>query len=212
MSLEAIERNYPGESPQKLVVFLHGYGADGNDLISLAPYFETALKKADFVSPHAPFPCDESPFGRQWFSLLNRDPSVLQQGLENALPFLNDFLDKALASRQLSDSDLCLIGFSQGTMMALSCALQRPKACAAVLGYSGAFLSPQLEPLSKPPVLLIHGTADPVVPFKAMAKAHLDLQKLGLTVETTERPGLQHGIDEEGLNLGASFLKKCFDR
>lgn len=209
MSLNFVEHPARDAKAQKLVVLLHGYGADGEDLIGLAPSWDTSLPKVDFVSPHAPFPCEGSPFGRQWFSLENRDLRLLEEGLRHVLPTLNAFLDALLAGRGLTDQDMCLVGFSQGTMMALACALSRPTPCAGVLGYSGALLFTPAPVKDPPPIYLIHGEEDPVVPFQAMADAQERLQRHGLSAHTEARPGLAHGIDEEGLRLGGLFLKKC---
>jgi len=119
-----------GRKARALVVFLHGLGADGNDLISLAPLLESVLPDTAFASPHAPFPCDMAPLGRQWFSLQDRDPDVLLAGVQAAAPLLNAFLDQELKAHGLSDERLALVGFSQGTMIALHVALRRPRPCA----------------------------------------------------------------------------------
>ncbi len=197
--------------PQELVILLHGLGADGNDLISLAPLFAQVLPGAAFVSPHAPFPCDMAPFGRQWFSVQDRAPEAVLAGVRAAAPHLGAFIDTELERAGLGDERLALIGFSQGTMMALHVALRRAQACAAVIGYSGALVGPEVlaeEIESRPPVLLVHGDADEVVPFSSMAAAEQALQENGLSVHGEARPGLGHGIDETGLQLGAAMLKQ----
>ena len=129
-----------GGKPRHLVVLLHGYGSDGNDLIGLAPHWAEALPDTEFVSPHAPFPCEMGPFGHQWFSFEDRAPAAILAGTKAAANILNAFLDEALAARGLTDRELALVGFSQGTMMALYVALRRPQAVAAVVGYSGALV------------------------------------------------------------------------
>lgn len=200
----------PGAA-QTLVVFLHGVGADGHDLISLAPILGRGLPQAAFVSPHAPFPCDMAPFGRQWFSLQNRDPAALLGGVRMAAPILDGFLDAELERHGLGDDRLVLIGFSQGTMMALFVALRRARPCAAVLGYSGALIGAEALPeeiASRPPVLLVHGEADEVVPPQALPAAAAALEANGVAVEWEARPGLGHGIDERGIELGLSFLAR----
>ena len=192
-----------------LVVFLHGLGADGNDLISLAPVLAPLLPETAFVSPHAPFPCDMAPMGRQWFSLQDRDPDVLLEGVAAVAPSLNAFLDAELEKHGLTDDRLALVGFSQGTMTALHTALRRPKACAVVVGFSGALIKPEVlgeEIRSRPPVLLVHGDADPVVPFEAMPMTEEALGLNGVPVAAYARPGLGHGIDQEGLQLCAIAL------
>lgn len=202
-----------GERPKKLVVFLHGLGADGNDLISLGQVFGQVLPDVQFVSPNAPQPCDMAPFGHQWFSLQDRGYSAMLAGVEEAAPILNHFLDRQLDILGLQEEDMALIGFSQGTMMALYTALRRLDCCAGVVGYSGALIAPetlQAEIKARPPVCLIHGEDDPVVPFEAMAAAEAGLNAVDVSVETHSRAGLQHGIDPEGITIAGEFLKKCF--
>lgn len=197
--------------PKELVILLHGLGADGNDLISLAPMFARALPEAAFVSPHAPFPCDMAPMGRQWFSFQDRDPAAVLAGVRAAASHLDAFIDAELERAGLGDERLVLLGFSQGTMMALHTAIRRAHPCAAVIGYSGALVGPELlaeEVRSRPPVLLVHGQADEVVPFESMAAAEQALRGAGFLVHGEARPGLGHGIDEAGLQLGATMLKQ----
>ncbi len=197
--------------PTELVILLHGLGADGNDLISLAPLFGQALPGAAFVSPHAPFPCDMAPSGRQWFSFQNRDPAAVLAGVRAAAGHLDAFIDAELARAGLPDERLVLLGFSQGTMMALHTAIRRARPCAAVIGYSGVLVGAELlaeEVRSRPPVLLVHGEADEVVPFQSMAAAEQALRAAGFLVHGEARPGLGHGIDEAGLQLGAAMLKQ----
>jgi len=200
-----------GGRPRKLVVLLHGVGANGDDLIGLAPYWAQALPEAEFLAPNAPFPCDMAPFGYQWFSLLDRSPERMLAGIRIAAPILDSFLDEALRARDLTDAELALVGFSQGTMMSLHVAPRRKTPCAAVLGYSGALLGPGLladEAVSKPEMLLIHGDADEVVSVAALPAAEQALKSHGFTVSAVVRRGLGHGIDPEGIALGAGFLKE----
>lgn len=202
-----------GGAPRQLVVLLHGLGADGNDLIALADHWAQAVPQAAFISPDAPFPCDMAPFGRQWFSL--KDPTLdsLDAGVRAAAPILNGFLDEALAAHSLTDRDLALVGFSQGTMTGLHVALRRSAACAGVLGYSGALMSPwslAQEIAAKPPVLLVHGDADPIVPARNLADAETALREQGVSVRTVLQPGLAHSIDQHGVMLGARFLAEIF--
>lgn len=202
-----------GEKPKKLIVFLHGYGADGHDLISLAPFFAEAFPDAAFVSPNAPYPCEMSPFGRQWFSLLDRTPSVLLAGIQSAHPILNHFLDDMLGRFELEANNMALIGFSQGTMMSLYTAPRRSQALAGVVGYSGILRGEELlqqDIRSKPPVCLIHGDADEVVPYAGLAISQGALEAAGVSVEAHTRPRLGHSIDEEGIQIALAFLKKAF--
>ena len=198
-----------GGKTHKLVVLLHGVGANGDDLIGLAPYWAQAVPEAEFLAPNAPFPCDMAPFGYQWFSLLDRSPDRMLAGIQATAPVLDAFLDESLSQRGLTDADLALVGFSQGTMMSLYVAPRRPSACAGVLGFSGALLGPDLlasDTVSKPEMLLIHGDADEVVAPAALPAAEQALRAQGFSVSAVLRPGLGHGIDPEGIALGGRFL------
>ena len=119
---------------RQLVVFLHGYGADGNDLIEIGRAWQALLPQAAFVSPHAPRPCGQAPMGREWFPLTFRNPEERWDGVNMAAPGLAQFLDAELARHQLPPSRLALVGFSQGTMMALHVGLRRAAAPAAIVG------------------------------------------------------------------------------
>ncbi|MCW9035207.1 MAG: alpha/beta hydrolase [Rhodospirillales bacterium] len=211
----------------QLVIFLHGYGADGNDLIGLAPIFAKFLPNTAFYAPDAPEPCEMSPYGRQWFSLNTYDPEQLRRdpktmgamyeamltGAQLAAPSINQYIDERLAEHGLGPDKLALIGFSQGTMMSLQVALRRSEPIAALLGYSGALVGADLlekEIISRPPITLIHGVADPVVPFEALEAATKALLGAGLSVESHPRPDLEHGIDPEGVKIGVEFLRQKF--
>ncbi len=202
-----------GQAPKQLVVLLHGLGADGNDLISLAPYFAQVLPEAAFVSPHAPFPCDMAPFGRQWFSLQERTLETMLGGVRMAAPVLDGFLDAELDKAGLTAEHLALVGFSQGTMMALHVGLRREAGPRAIVGFSGALLAPELLPeeiASRPPVLLVHGAADEVVPAQSLPAAVAALEANQVPVTHELRPGLGHSIDERGLQLAMGFLAETF--
>jgi phospholipase/carboxylesterase len=198
-----------GGPPTSLVVLLHGLGANGADLMGLAPYWAEALPHTAFVAPDAPEPCDMAPYGFQWFSLQDRNPLAMMSGVSAAAPVLDGFLDEILAEQGVEPGRLALVGFSQGTMMSLHVGLRRATAPAAILGYSGALLSgPELflQIRARPPVLLVHGDADPIVPVGALDAAAIGLRSVGVTVETERRPGLGHSIDEVGLERGGAFL------
>jgi len=200
-----------GGPARALVILLHGLGANGNDLIGLAPVLSQILPDAAFVSPDAPSPCDMAPMGRQWFSFRSTADADILAGARAAAPILNAFIDSELKRYSLADDRLAMIGFSQGTMMALHVALRRPTPCALVVGYSGALLAPEIlaaEIKSRPPVLLIHGEADQVIVFSAMAASEAALLANNVSVHCEARPGLGHGIDEQGLAFGAAALKQ----
>lgn len=206
---------HSGKAPKQVVIFLHGLGADGDDLIGLAPYFAELLPEAEFLSPHAPYPCDMAPYGRQWFSLQDRDQDAILAGLEAVRPVLDSYLDAVLESRNLTESDLALVGFSQGTMLSLHAALRRRAPVAGVVGFSGLLAAPDrlvTEITARPPVLLVHGQEDPVVDFGFMDLAARALITLGVPVETLARPRLGHSIDDEGLSRGIQFVANGFKK
>ena len=199
-----------------LVVFLHGYGADGNDLIDIGRAWQDMLPDAAFVSPHAPQPCGQAPAGREWFPLTFRDPNERWNGVTAAAPALDAFLDGELKRRNLPGSALALVGFSQGTMMALHVGLRRAVAPAAIVGYSGMLVVPEnVEPdkfaaeiRSRPPVMLIHGDQDQLIPVQALMHAAQGLAALKVPVQFHVSPGIGHGIDPEGLRHGGEFLAR----
>ncbi len=196
---------------KQLVVLLHGYGADGNDLIGIGQMWAEALPDAAFVSPHAP---DAFPFGsgRQWYPLptaYDRTAEdvlrALQAGVPTAAAELDGFLDAELARWKLGNEALALVGFSQGATLALYGGLCRP--ARAVVAYSGALGAlPSPLPSPKPRVLLSHGAEDQVVPVAALSTAAQSLRADGVDVRTRIVPDMGHGIDHEGIALGARFL------
>ena len=202
-----------GGRPKQLVLLLHGVGADGNDLIGLAPYFQRVLPEALFVSPNAPERYDMAPFGHQWFSLRDFSMEARESGVLTAAPILNRFIDEALAAAGLAEKNLVLIGFSQGTMMALHVGLRRERPLAGIIGYSGMLIGPEqltAEIRSRPPVLLTHGESDQVLPVQALGQAAKVLEDLGVPARAVRRPGLGHGIDEDCVKLGMLFLAEVF--
>jgi len=205
-------------TPKQLVVFLHGYGADGNDLIDIGRSWAALLPDAAFVSPHAPRPCGQAPSGREWFPLTMRDPSERWVGVQAAAPVLESFLDGELKRRNLPPTALALVGFSQGTMMALHVGLRRAVAPKAIVGYSGMLVLPEdVDPdhfadeiKSRPPVLLVHGDQDQLIPVQALLHAAQGLAALEVPVQWHISPGIEHGIDPEGLRHGGEFLARSF--
>ena len=200
-----------GGAAESLVILLHGVGADGNDLIGLAPHFARALPHTAFVSPNAPYPCDMAPMGYQWFSIQTQDPAARLPEIRRSSEILNNFIDAQLAARNLDDSRLALVGFSQGTMMSLFTAPRRAQPCAGIMAYSGrmeggAELAAEIR--SRPPVMMVHGDQDELLPVTSMTDAAARLRDNDIEVETHVHPGLGHGIDESGVQIGMNFLRQ----
>ncbi len=203
----------PSGNVKHLVIFLHGVGSNGDDLISLSSEFADALPDTHFISPNAPFKFDMAPFGYQWFSLTDRDPVRILSEMKTASTPLNDFIDAQAARFNLRDDQIALVGFSQGSMMSLYTAPRRPKPLAGIVAYSGMVrgeASLAQEITARPPVCLIHGEWDEVVPFAAMAASEAALHAANVPVESHARPRLGHGIDLEGIEIGKRFLRERF--
>ena len=215
-----------GGAARQLVILLHGYGADGADLINLADHWRSRLPHAAFVAPNAPERVPGAPMGYQWFPIGGYDPDDLRQGspaaaaraaamatgAAHARALLDRFIDAELAAVGLEERNLALVGFSQGTMLALETGPRRAQACAGIVGFSGALIGPErleAEMTARPPIMLVHGDSDSVVPAEAMFDAAAGLSAAGGTVEWHLRPGLGHGIDPRGLALAGHFLGQC---
>ena len=202
-------KTFSGEPARSLVILLHGYGANGDDLLDLATNWQELLPHTEFIAPHAPTHCaiNPSPRSYQWFNLDNLNQETIQRGVKGALPSLHAFIDDELKQRNLAEEQLMLVGFSQGTMMALATALNRSKTCAGVLGYSGAcILPPSLEILSRPNIFLVHGDEDELISVENMTTAAQNLTRLGANVRSFISMGAGHFIDSEGLIRGGQFL------
>jgi phospholipase/carboxylesterase len=198
-----------GGKPDSLVIFLHGYGSNGADLISLAPYWAEALPGTAFVSPNAIDAVPMAPGGYQWFPISNLDPHLMEQGAKAAAQSVDRFIDRELDKYELTPDRLALVGFSQGTMMALHVGLRREKQIGAILGFSGVLvgrhtLKEQMR--SKPPVLLIHGDRDPTIPIPAMFDSAEALAEAGHGAQWHVSYGTPHSIGPDGLELGGEFL------
>jgi phospholipase/carboxylesterase len=195
-----------------LVVLLHGYGADGNDLIGLAPHLANVLPDAAFVSPNAPERSLANPMGYQWFPIpwLDGSPeSAMEQSFHRSVDILNEYLTKTMAAEGVTPAQTALIGFSQGTMMSLHVAPRRPDPVACVVGFSGRLLEGErlkTEAVSKPPVLLVHGDQDEMIPVAALQEAQLGLSEAGIPVRWHISKGIGHGIGPDGLEMAAAFL------
>ena len=202
-----------GAAPRQIVLLLHGYGSSGDDMIALAPAWQDALPDALFLAPHAPQRCAMMGAGYQWWGLSGLAPAALAAGAAAAAPAIDAFIDRKLAQYGLTEAELALVGFSQGTMMALHVGLRRTRAVAAIVGYSGMLtgasdLAKAARP--RPPVLLVHGAADPVVPVAALYAAQSELKRRGVAVTAHVSPGLAHSVDAVGLRLGRDFIAQAF--
>jgi phospholipase/carboxylesterase len=198
-----------GGKPEALVILLHGYGSNGADLIGLAPYWAERAPQALFVAPNAIEPVAQAPGGYQWFPISNLDPRLMEIGVRQAAASVDRFIDRELEKAGLDESRLALVGFSQGTMMALHVGLRRAKQPAAILGFSGMLPAAQSlkgEMRVKPPVLLIHGDRDPMIPVAAMFQSADDLCAAGHGAQWHLSYGVAHSIGPDGLELGGSFL------
>lgn len=197
----------------RLVIFVHGYGADGNDLIGLGKHWQRLLPTAAFVSPHAPERCQMSPMGYQWFGISRLQPDEMLRGVEKAAPILNAFIDAELERLELDGSRLAFVGFSQGTMMSLHVGLRRKTPPAAIVGYSGMLPGAEKLPqeiVGRPPVLLVHGDGDDMIPVQALHHAVNGLGAAGVTTRWHISRGVGHGIAPDGLDLGGQFLADAF--
>jgi phospholipase/carboxylesterase len=199
-------------TPKQLVVLCHGLGADAYDLIDLAPAWAHACPDALFASVHAPFPHD-SGFGRQWWSVADRSPPIVEAGVRTAAPYLHAFIDAELLRLGLPATAYAIMGFSQGAMMSLFTGLRRPTGPAAILAFSGALIAPDslvAELANHAPVLLVHGDADEAVPVSRSHDAEATLQAAGVPVDAHYIPRLGHGIDDTAISLGALALQRGF--
>lgn len=211
--LEGPEISHQTSSVEKLVVILHGYGADGDNLIDLAHHWSGVFPQTDFLAPNGPEVCEINPMGYQWFGLKDFSPFNVRAGLDRTGPLVAEFLRKQLKKRQLNPSDLVVVGFSQGCMLALEMLFMIP-GLGGVIGYSGAFYPPVAgQPLaSPPPVMLVHGMVDLVVPFQALNESERQLKSFNIIPQTHAIPSLGHGIDMTGIQLGEQFFSRIFTK
>ncbi|NQY82588.1 MAG: dienelactone hydrolase family protein [Alphaproteobacteria bacterium] len=201
----------PVADPKTLLILLHGYGANGQDLIGLAPAIQQNFPDTTVIAPDAPHPCVQNPMGREWFSLEELSLPTIQRGVEAATPDLLKFLASVTAAHDLAYHDLILMGFSQGTMMALHAVLHLEECPRAVVGFSGllAHTHPTRRTENPCPIHLIHGDQDPVVPESGSLEAQRQLECLGFVVSYHCCVGLGHSIDQNGFNSAVNFLRRA---
>lgn len=206
--LSTLVREPEEGAPDCAIILLHGWGADGSDLMDLAPMFADKLPQALFLAPDGPAPCSANPMGRQWFDLGGAE---LDDGPDEARPALEEMIGGLATLRGLALDRVVLAGFSQGGMMALHLGLRHSPALGGVISFSGALLAPErvdAEITARPPVLLIHGRDDQVVPFQALTIAEAVLKTNDLDVTSVPRDGLGHGIDGEGMKAAVDFAEQ----
>jgi len=210
--LESSRKASKSGEDSSLVIFLHGYGADGVDLLGLADPLSEHLPDTVFVAPNAPEQCTGNPMGFQWFPIPWIDGSSEEEserGMTQAIDDLNAYVDATMEEEGVSEAETILVGFSQGTMMALHIAPRREDQFAGIVAFSGRLLRPELladEAKSKPPVVLIHGDQDDVVPPISMPEAGDALQEAGFPVYGHVMKGTGHGIAPDGLGVALSFI------
>ncbi len=217
--LEGPRLNPVSGKTRQLVIILHGYGADGDDLVSLGRQWQRLLPDAEFVAPNAPQFCQNPPMGYQWFPLnvtmqgVVSTPQERWQGAVDTAPVLDAFIDGELQRTGLEASSLALVGFSQGAMMALHVGLRRKLSPASIVSFSGMLLGPEhLDSITaRPPVFLAHGSVDDIVPFEAMGATRQALSAAGIEVMSYVEQGIGHGIDGEATWLAGEFLAKNFN-
>jgi len=200
-----------GAKPKNLIILLHGLGADGNNLIDVASLLNRFIPDTHFIAPNAPNPYDMGGPGYQWFKSVRTSPyENTIEGLKNVEGMVNDFIDFQLNRFNLTEKNLAVIGFSQGTIVALHSLLRREKPVALIVGFSGALIGAELldsELKSKPPVLLIHGEDDDILPIQMMHDAYDALKSRGVEVEKHAYPNLGHSIGQKGFDLSVNRLK-----
>jgi phospholipase/carboxylesterase len=200
-----------GGPPKQIVLLLHGFGSNGADMIEFAPSWQQRLPDALFLAPHAPHRVNFGT-GYQWWGLSNLSPQALAAGATQAAPIIDEFIDRKLRQYELTEAEMALVGFSQGTMMALEVGLRRPRQLAAIVGYSGLLTGGEKlsqSAITKPPVLLVHDRDDPVVPFAALNAAETRLRELGLPVSTHISVGFGHRVDPDSLKIGCDFVRQA---
>lgn len=198
---------------ENAVLMLHGYGSNADDLIDLAPELAEVLPHTAFISPNAPFPCEMSPVGRQWFSLQEFTPQKRWEGVNSAAPYLLQMIHDVQTEFALPLNKIALLGFSQGAMMTLHIAPRLESPIAAAIAFSGMLVGTEhlaTDTKSRPPVLIVHGEIDPIVPFASLGMAERALKAENFAVKAVACPFLPHSIDRLGLDTARDFLTAAF--
>jgi phospholipase/carboxylesterase len=198
-----------GGKPTSLVILLHGRGSNGEDLLDLQRFWGRLLPNTEFIAPNAPHSSDMAPGGYEWFKTADRSPASLLVAVRASASNVDAFISDELQKRGLNEADAALVGFSQGTMMSLHVGPRRERPFAGIVGYAGRVLAPDLlgeELRSRPPVLLVHGTADSRIGIEAMTEAEATFRIAAVPVKTLTCVGTDHVIDEDGVVQGGLFL------
>ena len=203
-----------GDKNKNAVIFLHGYGANSNDLIGIANVWIDSLPNTIFLSPNAPFECGFAENAYQWFELTSISPQSIGEGLEKAGPFLNEYIDHVSKTYKVNEKNIFFVGFSQGTMMGLYHLCKRKNQCAGLLGYSGLLFENEnfnSEIKSRFPIKLYHGKKDELINYQNSVEASKKLKDMGFEIDFNLSEELGHGIDDEGIKMGLDFIKKTFN-
>lgn len=195
------------DKAQKLIIMLHGVGSDGHDLISLVPYIQNELPEYHFLSPHGIEPYDMAPFGRQWFSLQDRTPEVLQKLIEKNAPIVSKMIQEKQEELELQNKDTILLGFSQGTMMGMYLALSAEQPFSEVIAFSGRIFPPAKLNNTKTPFCIIHGAEDEVVSANEALRTIDYLKQNNIKHQSLIAPNLGHSIDDSGMEFALKFIK-----
>ena len=203
-----------GDKNKNAIIFLHGYGANSNDLIGIANVWIDSLPNTVFLSPNAPFECGFAENAYQWFELTSISPQSIGEGLEKAGPFLNEYIDHVSKTYKVNEKNIFFVGFSQGTMMGLYHLCKRKNQCAGLLGYSGLLFENEnfnSEIKSRFPIKLYHGKKDELINYQNSVEASKKLKDMGFKIDFNLSEELGHGIDDEGIKMGLDFIKKTFN-
>ena len=202
---------------RSVVVLLHGYGADGADLLSIGNLLAEDLPNTLFIAPDAPTKCQMSPFGFQWFPIPEMDgsdPIEATKELNRICTVTNQWITELIEKENVRAKDVFLFGFSQGTMLSLYLGPQRVQALGGIIGFSGKLINVEdfkSKILSKPPILLIHGDQDPVVSPLSLSEAVNELTSLNFEIRQYLSVGVAHGIAPNGLAESLKFLQEKID-